>query len=70
MVVFGYVSDILVEAEDGACQQERLCDVVEQPCGHVVDVDNLIGYQRDATHDEQHRASVLRDFKGCVFHGL
>ena len=63
-------SDILVESEDGACQQERLRHVVEQSGGHVADFDHLIRHQRDAAHDEQHRTSVLRDFESCVFHSL
>ena len=33
-------SDVLVEAENGAGQQERLGDVVEQAASHVVDVDH------------------------------
>ena len=61
-------SHVLVEAEDGASQEERLGDVVEQSGGHVVDVNHLIGHQRDAAHDEQYRAGVLRDFEAFVFH--
>jgi len=31
----------------------------------------LVSHHRDAAHDEQHRAGVLRDFKAfLVFHGL
>ena len=61
-------SHILVEAEDGASQEERLGDVVEQPCGHIVNLDDLIGHKRDAAHDEQHRTTVLRDFEAFVLH--
>ena len=63
-------SDILVEPEDGACQEERLRHVIEQTSSHVVDLDHLIGHERDAAHDEQHRTGVLRDFKAVVFHGI
>ena len=61
---------ILVEAEDRAGQKERLRHVVEQPRGHVVDIDHLIRYQRDTAHDEQYRTGVLRDFEAFVFHGV
>ncbi len=70
MVLLFDDSDVLVEAEDGAGKEERLGDVVEQPIGDVVDVDDLIGYERDAAHDEQHRTSILRDFEARVFHGI
>ena len=62
-------SDVLVESEDGACQQERLGYVVEQPGGHVIYLDDLVRHERDAAHDEQHCTGVTRDFKACVFHG-
>ena len=62
--------DVLVEAEDGAGEEEGLGHVVEQAGGDVVDVDDLVGYERDAAHDEQHCADVLRDFKSCVFHSI
>ena len=68
MIVLADDTDVLVESEDRACQQERLRHVVEQACGHVVDVDHLISHQRDTAHDEQHRTGVLRDFEACVFH--
>ena len=70
MVLFFDDSDVLVDSEDGASQQERLRHVVEQPVGHVVDVDHLIGYECDAAHDKQHRTSILRDFEAFVFHGV
>ena len=63
-------SKVLVEAEDGACQQERLRHIVEQPRGYIVDVDHLISHQRDTAHDEQHRTGILRDFEALVFHGV
>ena len=69
MVLFFDDSDILVEAEDGACEEERLCDIVEQSCGNVVNLDHLISHQCNAAHDEQHRTGVLRVFKVRVFHG-
>ncbi len=70
MVVVFDDADVLVETEDGAGKEERLSDVVEQPIGDVVDVDDLIGYERDAAHDEQHRTGILRDFEARVFHGI
>ena len=63
-------SHILVEPEDGACQQERLGHVVEQSRGHIVDAHHLISHERDAAHDEQHRTGVLRDFEARVFHDV
>ena len=62
-------SDVLVEAEDGACQQERLRHVIQQSARHVVNLDHLIRHQCDTAHDEQHRTGVLRDFEAFVFHG-
>ena len=61
-------SHILVEAEDGASQEERLGDVIEQSGDHIVNLDDLIGHKRDAAHDEQHRTTVLRDFEAFVLH--
>ena len=60
-------SDILIQSEDRPCQQERLRHVVEQPACHVVDLDHLIGHERDTAHDEQYRTGVLRDFEPFVF---
>ena len=68
--MFGYNSNVLVESEDRACQQERLRHVIEQPRSHVVDLDHLVSHQRDTAHDEQHRTVVLRDFEAFVFHGV
>ena len=70
MIVAFNDSDVLVEPEDRACQQERLRHIVEQPGGHIVDFDHLLGYERDTAHDEQHRTSVLRDFESRVFHSV
>ena len=64
-------SDVLIEAEDRAGQQERLRHIVKQPRGHIVDLDHLISHQRDTAHDEQYRTGVLRDFEAfVVFHGI
>ena len=63
-------ADVLVEAEDGAGQEERLSDVVEQARGHIADVDDLVGYHQDAAHDEQRRAEVLGCLESVVFHGV
>ena len=60
--------DVLVEPEDGASQEERLRHIVEQSRCDILDADHLISYQRDTAHNEQHRTSILRDFKPCVFH--
>ena len=60
--------DVLVESEDGASQEERLRDIIEQSGSNILDADHLISYERDAAHDKQHRTGILRDFKPCVFH--
>ena len=70
MVMLLNDSNVLVEAEDRACQEERLRHVVEQAISHVVDVDDLIRHEGDAARDEQHRTGVLRDFETCVFHSI
>ena len=70
MVMLFDDTDVLVEAEDGTGEEERLGDVVEQTASHVVDVDHLVGHERDAAHDEQHRTGILRDFEARVFHGI
>ena len=41
-------SDVLVEAEDAASEQERLRHIVEQTGSDIVDFDHLISYERDA----------------------
>ena len=61
-------ANVLVEPEDGACQQERLRHVIEQSAGDVLDADHLVGYEGDAAHDEQHRTGILGDFESRVFH--
>ena len=70
MIVAFNDSDVLVEPEDRASQQERLRHIVEQPGGHIVDFDHLISHERDTAHDEQHRTSVPRDFESRVFHSV
>ena len=69
MVVVFDDADVLVETEDGTSQEERLGHVVEQPCGHVFNLDDLVGHESDTAHDEQHRTGVLRDFEAFLFHG-
>ena len=68
MIVAFDDADVLVETEDAARQQERLRHIIEQSGSNILDADHLVGYERDTAHDEQHRTSVLRDFKACVFH--
>ena len=51
--------DVLVEPEDAARQQERLRHVIEQSGGYVLDADHLVGYQRNAAQNEQHRTGIL-----------
>ena len=71
MVMFVDDTEILIQSEDRASEQERLRHIVEQPACHVVDVDYLVSHHHDAAHDEQHRAGILRDFETfLVFHGL
>ena len=62
--------DVVVEAEDGADEQEGLGDIDQQAVRHVVDHDDLIRNQCNATHDEQHRTGILRDFKAHLFHSF
>ena len=70
-IVTGDEADILVEAEDRACQQERLRDVVEQPRSDVGDRHDLIRHEGDAARDEQHRTGVLGNLESLVvFHGI
>ena len=63
-------SKILIESEDRAGQEKRLRHIVEQTSCHVIDMDHLIGNERDTAHDEQQRTNVLRDFEAFVFHGV
>ena len=70
MVLLFDDADVLVEAEDGTGKEERLGNVVEQTASHVVDVDHLVGHERDAAYDEQHGTGILRDFEARVFHGI
>ena len=70
MVMLINDSEILVETEDRACQEERLRHIVEQAPCHVVDLYHLISHERDAAHDKQHRTGILRDFEAVVVHGL
>ena len=63
-------SEVLIEAEDRAGEQERLRHIIEQPCRHIVDLNHLISHQRDTAHDEQHRTGILRDLETfCVLNG-
>ena len=62
--------NIIVEAEDAGDEQEGLSDIDQQTVRHVVDHDDLIRYQRNAAHNEQHRTGVLRDIKARVFHSV
>ena len=71
MVMLINDSDILVETEDRACQEERLRHIIEQAPCHVVDFDHLISHEHDAAHDKQHRTGIRRDFEAVVvFHGV
>ena len=64
------ITDIGSEAEYRACQEERLCHIVEQPICHIIDMDDLVRYKGNAAHDEQHCTGVTRDFEMCVFHNI
>ena len=70
MEMFVDDSDVLVEAEDRAGQQERLRDIIEQSRSYVVDMYYLVSYKCDTARNEQHRTGVLRDFEALVFHGI
>ena len=62
--------NIIVEAEDAGDEQEGLCYIDQQAIADIVNHHDLIGYEGDAAHDEQHRTGVLRDLKSRVFHGI
>ena len=62
--------NIVVEAEDAGDEEEGLGNIDQQTVRHVVNHHDLIGYEGDAAHNEQHRTGVLRDFKSRVFHGI
>ena len=62
--------NIIVEAEDAGDEQEGLCHIDQQAIADIVNHHDLIGYEGDAAHDEQHRTGVLRDFKARVFHSV
>ena len=66
----GYEFNIVVKTEDAGDEQEGLSDIDQQAVGHVVDHDDLVGHQRNAAHDEQHRTGILRDFESRVFHNV
>jgi len=68
MIVAFDDSNVLVEPEDAARQQERLRHVIQQSRCDILDADHLVGYERDTAHVEQHRTSILRDFESRVFH--
>ena len=64
MIVLSDDTEILIQSEDRASQQERLRHIVEQPARHVVDVDHLVSHHHDAAHDEQHRAGIPKFQQG------
>ena len=39
--------DIVAQAEDAACQQERLRYVEQKPVGYILNFHHLIGYHRN-----------------------
>lgn len=59
----GYFVDVVIEAEDGASEQEGLCDVDQQAVSNGVYLDDLVRRKRDAADYQQHRASVLSYFR-------
>ena len=65
-----YQFHVIVEAEDAGDEQEGLCHIDQQTIADIVNHHDLIGYEGDAAHNEQHRTGVLRDFESCVFHSI
>ena len=63
-----YDFDVVIKTEDRADEQEGLGDIDQQAVRHVVDHDELVRNQRNAAHDEQHSAGILRDFEVHLFH--
>ena len=61
---------VIVQTEDAANEQEGLCHIDQQAIADIVNHHDLIGYEGDAAHNEQHRTGVLRDFESRVFHGI
>lgn len=61
--------NVIVKAEDGACQEETLGNVDEHAVGYILAGDGLDERQRDTAHNEQHRAGVLRGFVSVAGHG-
>lgn len=53
--------DVVVEAEDGASQEESLGDVHQSAGGYVVDVEHLIAGNGNTADDEQYGHCVLCD---------
>ena len=63
VIMFVDDSDVLIQSEDRACEQERLRHIIQQPASDIIDLDHLIRHQCDTAHDEQYRTGVLRDFE-------
>ena len=51
-MIFGYSMYVVVKAENGTSQQERLCNVHEDTAGDDLFVDGLIGSECDATDNQ------------------
>ena len=57
----GETFHVVVEAEDGASEEERLGDVHQSAGGYGVDAEDLIAGNGNAADDEQHSHCVLGD---------
>ena len=55
--------DVVVEAEDGTSQEERLGDVHQRAGRYGVDVEDLIACNGNTADDEQYGHCVLGDVK-------
>ena len=53
--------DVVVEAEDGASEEESLGDVHQSAGSYGVDAEDLIAGNSNAADDEQHGHCVLGD---------
>ena len=53
--------DVVIEAEDGASEEESLGDVHQSAGGHGVDAEDLIGGNGNTADDEQYGHCVVGD---------
>ena len=57
--LFCYFVNVIVQAEDGACQEECLPDVEQKSVCHICYGKHLIGYHHYACANQHHSTCVL-----------